>query len=98
MRTKRFRCYIGVSLERFLEDVESVKGLPGGFTAYPAAGWWLGEREDTTVVEIIAPKIPPSLCGELATVFEQREVLLTVEDIKATFIRPEGGQYVYLVS
>ena len=90
----RYRFYLGVSQEHFLSDLRKVTGLPWTFTSFPGVGMWLGQREDSTVIELITeeqdltPTEAEEVAGELARIYEQDAVLLTKETVAMALVEP----------
>ena len=90
---QRYRFYLGVSQERFLSDLPQVAGLPSSFTSFSGVGMWLGQREDSTVIELVTYDADFTLARaqavaeELAYVYEQEAVLVTVETVEVTLVK-----------
>ena len=89
---QRYRFYLGVSQERFFSDLPRVDGLPWAFTAFSGVEMWLGQKEDSTVIELITDAGDLTLAEaqavaeELAFVYEQEAVLITVEPVEMALV------------
>lgn len=61
-----------------------------GFNITETAGYWKGQREDSIVIEIIAPAADAlkveALAGELRRELQQEAVLVTATDTETTLI------------
>ena len=93
MTHNRYRFYVGVVMWKFLERKRDVAGLPDGFSVFPARGMWKGKWEYTVVVEVITDLLDAdALAGELARVYNQEAVLVTVDRVESWLIRPSGSR------
>ena len=88
----RYRFYIVVSLEHFLAESSKVGGLPWCFTAFAGVGQWLGQREESTVVEVVLEEcdFPSSevsaVARNLALIYDQEAVFVTRDMVSVELV------------
>lgn len=94
MNNQRIRIYLGhdikgertVSPNNISGFLQTVSNSFPGFTSYDATGYWEGDAETCTVVEIVsdaelALPMVRSLCKSYARMFEQTSVMITSEPL-----------------
>lgn len=75
---------------------DDVLGIPG-YTAIPCAGMWMGQREESTRLEICALQDDEAerlagLVPRLAALLGQAEIMAEIRPSRARFIKAEDEQ------
>lgn len=64
----------------------------GGFTMFPAIGYWKGQQENSLVIEILADSLPEveeavrGIVTAIKRVNSQESVLLEITEVRAEFL------------